>query len=57
MPRKKKKNTLTQAEQSERFMATARELEAAGKLNRTEAARRLDATIRGAVQLAPLRKK
>jgi hypothetical protein len=42
----KKKPGMTPEEQSEKFKALARELEAAGELNPTDAERRMDAALK-----------
>jgi hypothetical protein len=52
----KKKTQESQAEQSARFLEKVRELEAAGKLSPTEAARRMEITF-GALKSKRVRKK
>jgi hypothetical protein len=47
MPAKKKANTLSQSEQSQRFVEKVRELEADGKLSPTEAAKRFEKVMGG----------
>lgn len=53
MPKKKKANILSQAEQSARFLEKCRELEAAGELNPTEASKRVDKVMQNVVVRKP----
>jgi len=53
MPKKKRKNILSQAEQSEKFVATVRELEAAGELSPTAAAGKFMRAFRKLVPAKP----
>lgn len=45
-PKKRRKPAETQADQSERFKATARELEAAGELNLAESEKRFERAVK-----------
>lgn len=57
MPKKKSENTLTQTEQSKRFLAKAAELEAAGELNPTEAAKAVERLVGGLAPKKPNTKR